>query len=133
MKNNRRKIKIDLKLRDRQSGKTTKLIKKINGLSEDALKTSVCIFKYDPHKDFKKNTHIIAYSESELKGSIKKLKRLKLKRIFLDDFSFFDKKLLANIKEYAIKNEIKVVGYSSNRYIDHLHILNFDPRHELKQ
>jgi thymidine kinase len=114
------KIKIDLKYRDRQSGKTTKLIKKAN---KEKYPNDNVLFVITPNiarTVYGKTKSLVSILPSTKKELKKILKFKKPNKIFLDEFAFMNKKIFKYLIKYCIKNNINVLGYSSTKLIDKL-------------
>jgi thymidine kinase len=113
-------VSIDLKYRDRQSGKTTKLLEAANTtkFSETSL---IFVINDNIARSIFDKTNTLILTIPRSKKELKKI--LKAKRpykIFLDEFDYMPKESFEYLIKYSIKNNIKVLGYSSNQLIDKL-------------
>jgi len=114
------KIKIDLKYRNRQSGKTTKLIKKANK-EKDPNNNILFVITHNIARTVYGKTKTMVSILPNTKKELKKILEFKKpNKIFLDEFEFMNKKIVKYLIKYCIKNNINVLGYPSTKLIDKL-------------
>jgi len=109
---------IKLKTRKRQSGKTHKLLGKM--FHHETQGNNPIFISYNNHASrsaLKRFNQIVSFVISDTDFVTHKewfnSVNPKTKTILLDDYEYYNEKVLKDILKYAKRNNVKVIGYSS--------------------